>query len=222
MPIKIKPLVYNETIRLMRNYDQLSNLELEFKRWLEFNYNIRVVNITLGFDILLDSSNYSDKYYVYIISGESISRSKMVRTKMMEHYREWLISFINLALKYHLNVDKEIEIRIFDIWEEICYDFQKVYRINFDADEYYRSKNPYLHLYKCFRLYKPVIMFNTHEELERYSVDGTCELIQSQYEEFLAKYDEFKIIDNEKVVFGCREDLVNLHNGDLNYYLELL
>ena len=218
MPYLLRKDVYENTKRLLQGVGELGTPERDFKEWLEKNYNFKICNIVFDYPIYADE-NYSDNYVVYVIHQESRVNSKRVYDLINEHYNDWLIGFINIALRHHLKVNnKLIEIKLFDFYEEICYDFQRIYNVHFDADEYYKTLNRKLSIYKCFRLFRPVILFYTEEHRKKYEAEGKLDLIQEQYEEFLSRYDIYGAAASEKVIFGSKEQLDTEYQGDINRY----
>ena len=219
MPLMLRKDIYEKTKRLIHGVEELGTVEKDIKEWLETNYGFKVCNVVLNFPVKANDEA-DDTYVVYIIQQESRIESERVHKLMDEHYREWLLGFINIGLKHHLKVDKPIEIRLFDFYEEIYYDFQNYYNVHFDAEEYYKQLNPRINIYRCFRLCRPVILFDTEEHKRKYEADGVLETIQEQYEDFLKRYDSLEVAKGEKVVFGSKEQLTNEYFGDINKYFE--
>ena len=219
MPLLLRRDIYEKTKRIVQGFDELGSVEADFKEWLEKNYDFKVSSIVLDFTVL-SNEKPSENYLVYILHQESRVNSERVHKLMNDHYKEWLLGFINIALKHHLRVNRTIEIRLFDFYQEICYDFQSFYNVHFDADNYYKTLNPRINIYRCFRLYRPVILFHTEEYKKKYEDDGVLELIQEQYEDFLKRYDAYGAAKGEKVVFGTKEQLMNEYHGDVNKYFD--
>lgn len=219
MAYLIRNDIYLKTTRIIEGTESLGNAEMEYKRWLESHYDFQICNIVLDCPIL-NSEFASENYVIYIITKEPRKRCKQIHEMMDENYREWIIGFINIGLKYHLHVLKPIEIRLFDFYQEVYYDFQNIYNVHFDADEYYRTLNPNVVFFKCFRLCCPVVLFYTEEDKTRYTQEGVLDRIQTQYEEFVKRYDTYGLVAGESVIFGTREQLMNEYGGDINRYFE--